>query len=123
MSMRISDATLRQSLIWSVPALLYGNVTFADDAKKIAEAQAACVKLATTYLDTVSQRDRYAFVETANVSSDPTDNIFQFRWENANCQGNADQRKITHLSIGSKDLACSTPDDDLRLTAACALSY
>ena len=123
MPMRTNDRKLGHRIALSVmPALLCGGAALADDAAKIAEAQAACVKLAKAHLSAVSARDDIVFDDVANDSSDPAENVFQFRWKMASCAGDANRRKITQLSVKDETLACGILTDP-RLTASCELAY
>jgi hypothetical protein len=107
-----------------MPALLiWSGVAVADDPKKIAEARAACIKLAKTHLSVTSPQDGSVFDDASNDSSDWTDNVFQFRWKTATCRGDANERKITHLYVRDAVLACRDPSNDPRLTSSCALRY
>jgi hypothetical protein len=103
--------------------LIWGGVAAADDPRKIAEARAACNKLASVHLGIQSPQDVPVFDEASNDSSDWKDNVFQFRWKGATCRGDANERKITHLYVRDAALACRDPSDDPRLTSSCALGY
>jgi hypothetical protein len=121
--MGTNDSRLGHRLALSVmPALLCGGVSLADDAAKIADAQAACVKLTKAHLSAVSARDDVVFDDAANVSSDPSENAFEFHWKMAFCKGDANRRKITQLLVRDEMLACEISTDP-RLTASCELAY
>lgn len=105
-----------------MPALLCGGAALADDAAKITQAQAACIKLTKAHLSAVSARNDIVFDDAANVSSDPSENVFEFHWEMAFCKGDANRRKITQLFVRDETLACKISTDP-RLTASCELDY
>jgi hypothetical protein len=113
----------------SIAALLVqGGASMADDPGKIAEARAACVGLAKSYVQRENEKD-LILGDTSNVNSDWTENVFEFKWsqslqpEQVYCRGDANERVITHLFVRGTSLACNHASNDPRLTSPCAIKY
>ncbi len=87
-------------------SLLFGSPVRADDPKLIEQARLACNHFAKEQLNR-SGREAKSLGETVSVSSDPADNVFEFKWPAADvyCQGFAGNRTITRLSVAGKELA------------------
>ena len=85
----------------------------AGDSGLMQEAQAACSRLANTYLEKNRGGQSVTLPPQRNTSSDPTPNAFEFIWDERAivgdpaaeprtiwCQGAADQKVITLLRVG-----------------------
>jgi hypothetical protein len=90
--------------------------------------------LATEHLAKHQKAVRVPLDDTANVSSSPDSNVFEFKWESNGkafvyCKGFAERRRIAVLVADGANLACDfqaalDPVSCLHNScAACALKY
>jgi hypothetical protein len=109
--------------------ILFSRPVRANDTKLIEQARLACMHLATEQQNRSGQ-GATSLGDTANVSSDPAENVFEFKWPapEVYCKGFAGKRVITGLSVSGKELACRWTVDPVTCLessecARCAVRY